>query len=138
MGFWDSISFTVTDAMKGAPIGAAAAAVGGTSGGGITMDRDEMRNFLEQVKKTQQLCQQQVLGNRFRSQITPPAEDPASVLFTNAVQAARDARDKYLQDQLDMYNELVDKLQKALGITTEADDQAADAVNKAAGGGKFS
>jgi hypothetical protein len=37
-----------------------------------------------------------------------------------------------------MYNELVDKLQKALGITTEADQQAADTVNKAAGGGMYS
>lgn len=137
VGFWDGINFAVTDAMAGAQVGAAAAAVG-TSGGGVTMDRDEMTSFLEKAKKTQQLCRDQVRGNAHRAQITPLAEDPASVMFTNAVQASRDARDKYLQEQLDMYNELVDKLQKALGITTEVDEQAADAVNKAAGGGKYS
>jgi hypothetical protein len=134
VGFWDGISFAVTDAVQSAQLGAAVAAVGG----GVTMDRDEMTNFLEQVKKTRELCQQQVYGNRRVAKVMPPAEDQASVMFTNAAQTSRDAREKYLQEQLDMYNQLVDKLQKALGITTEADQQAADTVNKAAGGGKYS
>lgn len=138
VSFWDGINFAVTDAMASAQVGAAVAATSGAPGGGVTMDRDEMTSFLEQVKKTRQLCQDQVTGNWQRGQITPPAEDSASVMFTNAAQASREARDKYLQEQLKMYNELVDKLQKALGITTEADEQAADAVNKAAGGGKYS
>jgi hypothetical protein len=132
------IDFAVTDAVKGAQLGAAASAVAATTGSGVTMDRDEMTNFLEKVKQTQQLCQQQVAGIQFQGQMTPPAEDPASVMFTNAAQTSRGARNKYLQDQLNMYNELVDKLQKALGITTEADQQAADTVNKAAGGGMYS
>ena len=48
---------------------------------------------------------------------------------------SRDARNQYLNDQLNMYNELVDKLEKALGLTTDSDQQAAHTVNQAVGGG---
>lgn len=142
MSFFDGINFAVagvaSDVVGGAAVGAAASAVGGT-GGAVTMDRDEMTAFLQKVKQTQGLCQQQVLGATYvQGSVTPPAQDPGSIMVTNAVTAARDARNQYLQQQLEMYNELVAKLEKALGLTVESDQQAADAVNQAAGGGKFS
>ena len=145
MSFFDGIDFFVSDAANTAQVGAAAQAVGGgaaagaaVSGGGVTMDRDEMTAFLAQVKQTRELCIQQVNDNFSGQGITPPAQDQASAMFTNAAQTSRQARVQYLQDQLKMYNELVDKLEKALGLTTESDQQAADAVNQAAGGGKYS
>lgn len=58
-------------------------------------------------------------------------------MFTNAAQTSRDSRFQYLQDQLNMYNELVHKLERALGLTTESDEQAAHAVSQAAGEGKY-
>ena len=142
MSFFDGINFAVSDAGKGVSaaaqaVGAGAAAGAAVAGGGVTMDRDEMTDFLGQVKQTQALCRQQVQSNYVAGAITPPAGDQASTMFTNAAQTSRDARNQYLQEQLDMYNELVDKLEKALGLTTESDEQAATAVNQAAGEGKY-
>jgi len=164
MGFFDGINFAVSDGTSGLVQGAAAGAavgeagsglaswadvgtgtgtVGSTmgavqSGGGIVMDRDEMTAFLQQVTQTRELCQQQVAGQYFLAGINPPAGDQASTMFTSAAQASRDARNKYLEQQLEMYTELVDKLSKALGYTTESDEQAASTLNQAAGGGKYS
>jgi hypothetical protein len=56
----------------------------------------------------------------------------------SAAQASREVRNKYLSDQLEMYNELAAKLEQALGITVEADQRAADAIRQAGGEGKFS
>ncbi|NKQ58146.1 hypothetical protein HFP15_35335 [Amycolatopsis sp. K13G38] len=162
MGFFDGINFAVSDGVaavaQGAKAGAAAGgglvswtdvgtdvakgATGTTasplSSGGIMMDRDEMTAFLTQVKQTRELCIQQVQGNRTGDSLTPPASDQASTMFTNAAQTSRDGRNQYLQQQLAMYNELVDKLSKALGLTTESDVLAGGAVQQAAGGGKYS
>ncbi|HVW40279.1 MAG TPA: hypothetical protein VHC18_02920 [Amycolatopsis sp.] len=150
MSFFDGIDFVVSDAAKavgsvGSAVGSAAQAVSAgaaagaaVAGGGVTMDRDEMTAFLQQVKQTQALCQQQVRANPWGGAITPPAQDQASAMFTNAAVTSREARNQYLSDQLKMYNELVDKLEKALGLTTESDQQAADTVNQAAGGGIYS
>ncbi|HVW40578.1 MAG TPA: hypothetical protein VHC18_04435 [Amycolatopsis sp.] len=142
MSFFDGINFVVSDAEKGVAsavqaVGAGAAAGAAAAGGGVTMDRDEMTTFLQQVKQTQELCQQQVQANSFMRAITPPAGDQASTMFTNAAQTSRDRRFQYLQDQLNMYNELVNKLEEALGLTTESDHQAAQAINQAAGEGKY-
>ncbi|HJQ48208.1 MAG TPA: hypothetical protein VJ870_18085 [Amycolatopsis sp.] len=149
MSFFDGINFLVSDAAKGAALGAAAGSAAGAvaagaaagaavSGGAVTMDRDEMTNLLNQVKQTRELCQDQVRLNPGQAALTPPAGDQASTMFTNAAVTSREARNQYLTDQLNMYNELVDKLERALGLTTESDQQAADTVNQAAGGGIYS
>ena len=142
MSFFDGINFWVSDAANSASaaaqaVGAGAAAGAAVAGGGVKMDRDEMTNFLGQVRQTRELCRQQVNETHHAGQITPPAGDQASTMFTNAAQTSRDARFQYLQEQLNMYNELVDKLEQALGLTTESDEQAAAAVNQAAGEGKY-
>ena len=150
MSFFDGIDFVVSDAKNavgavGSAVGSAAAAVSAgaaagaaVAGGGVTMDRDEMTAFLQQVKQTQALCQQQVRTTFNVQRLTAPANDQASAMFTNAAQTSRDVRNQYLQDQLKMYNDLVDKLENALGRTTESDHLAGAAVNQAAGGGKYS
>ena len=143
MSFFDGINFWVSDAANDASaavkaVGAGASAGAAVGGGGVTMDRDEMTNFLNQVKQTRDLCVQQVSDSANLALIKAPAEDQASLAFTKAAQTSRDARANYLHQQLDMYNELVAKLQQALGLTTEADEQAAGTVTKAAGGGEFS
>ena len=150
MSFFDGIDFVVSDAKNaagavGSAVGSAAAAVSAgaaagaaVAGGGVTMDRDEMTAFLQQVKQTRELCQQQVTQNQRQGGITAPAQDQASAMFTNAAMKSKVARVKYLEEQLEMYNELVDKLENALGLTTESDHQAGAAVNQAAGGGIYS
>jgi hypothetical protein len=150
VGWLDGLTFQVADranAVKGAaraidapaPAGltAAGAGVGGVAGGGFTMSTEEMTNLLAQVKATRDKCREQTQDSQKGTVIRPPAQDPGSVAFTNSAQASRDARDQFLVDQLNMYNELVDKLEQALGITVEADQRAADATKQAGGGGKF-
>ena len=143
MSFFDGINFWVSDAANGAnaaaqAVGAGAAAGAAVAGSGVTMDRDEMTNFLTQVKQTRELCRDQIGASQHEAKINPPAEDPASRGFTQMAQASKEARDKYLQQQLDMYNALVDKLENALGRTVAADEHAGSAVTKAADGGMYS
>jgi hypothetical protein len=148
VGWLDGLNFMVTDAVKStgraidkgatADLSPAGAGAGGVAGGGFTMSTEEMTTLLAQVKATRDKCQEQVGDDRQVFTLRPPAQDQGSMTFTSAAQASRDARNKYLADQLEMYNELVAKLEQALGITVEADQRAAEATKQAGGEGKFS
>lgn len=107
---------------------AAAVASARESGAGFTLSPDEARSLLEKAKRLRANLQVMNLEAEALTRLVPPAQDPGSVGFNqqavNAFAAGKDANDRMYQYMV----ELIGRLERALGIVSESDDQAASEV----------
>lgn len=128
---FDKVNFWVAEGITG---GTPAPA----NGQGFSMSADEMRTMLTKAKNTRKFIQEQFRPATRLAQAVSPADEPASnaaVLGTNGVNDTGRYYQGHLQIQYDHYSSLIAKLEAALGLTEESDQQAADAANQA--GGEF-
>ncbi|WAL64231.1 hypothetical protein ORV05_25080 [Amycolatopsis cynarae] len=140
MSWWDDVKFVVTGEQSTAVKANwgqafAGGAPGGTAGGSgsagvISMNREEMedtlkraQNLLNEITKAQESAPR--LAN-----VRPPAFDPASVAATASVNKGGQYYVGHLRRQIAYLNTITDKMQKALGDTVEADEEAAGTVQR--------
>lgn len=103
---------------------------GGDSGQGFQLSQDEARAQLEKFRAIEDRLEEQQRRARRLEQITPPAQDPATVRMNQALvgggqgQGAFVLGSQSLTQQYKYVHEIVVRLQKALGIYQESDDQA--------------
>jgi hypothetical protein len=137
-GFLSGLDFTVADGAMAAGL-TAAPGVGPAPGaaGGFSMSADEMRALLEKAKSTRDMISNQREHSARLEVIDPPGDDEASVQFTGRAVESGQAYRKHLAIQLTRYTKLIEKLNKALGITTETDQQNADAAKQASSKGNL-
>jgi hypothetical protein len=124
--FFDDVWFQNSDNVVG---GGAAPA----SGQGFTMSGDEMRALLKKCQDQRDFIRGQFFDSARLSQVLPPGNDPASkhaVDGPNGVNETGRFYEGHLRFQDDYYTELIFRLEKALGLTEETDQQAAEATKK--------
>lgn len=142
-GFLSAFTFTVAGA-AGA-VGAAAAAVGAAAtdaaasagGGGFTMSKDEMTSMLAKAKQTRTLINDQLREAVGIAQIDPPGDDISSQQFTAV---AVDSGNHYLGHlgiQKNRYDQLIQKLEQALDLTVDTDEEAGKAAQQASTEGEY-
>lgn len=127
--FLAGFGFIISDAAQNVAEGVTAAAGAGV---GFTMSRDEMESMLTKANGTLQLITDQLTSAANIARIDPPGDDSSSIAFTNTAIDSGKAYLHHLTTQQTRYKALIAKLNGALGHTTEADQQAADAVQTAA------
>ncbi|MER6664748.1 hypothetical protein ABT256_09365 [Amycolatopsis japonica] len=124
--FFGDVWFQNSDTVVG---GGAAPA----SGQGFTMSGDEMRALLKKCQDQRDFIRKQFEDARKLSQVVPPGTEPASTHAVNGPNGVNETGRFYeghLRFQDNYYTELILRLEKALGMTEEADRQAADATKK--------
>ncbi|MFD5243158.1 hypothetical protein ACFWIW_01365 [Amycolatopsis sp. NPDC058340] len=124
--FFGDVWFQNSDDVVGG--GAAPAA-----GQGFTMSGDEMRALLKKCQDQRNFIRVQFRDARKLSQVVPPGNEPASkhaVDGPNGVNETGRFYEGHLRFQDNYFTELILRLEKALGLTEEADRQAADATKK--------
>jgi hypothetical protein len=140
MGWLDGLTFSIKNVAS--EVGGVAAAAGAAAAGpGFSLDRDEAQAMLTDV--TGILTDLQDLRNSANSlkQVRPPAQDPASVAYNASLASngsgapgAFDYGAGHVDVEIAYLEELKQRLDKALGKTEEADDQAATDASKAGAG----
>ncbi|OLZ59934.1 hypothetical protein [Amycolatopsis keratiniphila] len=124
--FFEDVWFQNSDTVGG----------GGASpagGQGFTMSGDEMRALLKKCQDQRDFISKQFRSAARLSQVVPPGDEPASkhaVNGPNGVNETGRFYEGHLRFQEKYYTELILRLEKALGLTEEADRQAADATKK--------
>ncbi|MFJ8910678.1 hypothetical protein [Amycolatopsis sp. NPDC102389] len=111
-------------------VGGGAAPAGGQ---GFSMSGDEMRAVLKKCQDQRNFIREQFRDARKLSQVVPPGNEQASkhaVDGPNGVNETGRFYEGHLRFQDKYYTELILRLEKALGLTEEADRQAADATKK--------
>jgi hypothetical protein len=126
--FLAGFGFIISDAAQNVAEGVTAAAGAGV---GFTMSRDEMESMLTKANGTAALIAQQLTDAADIARIDPPGDDGSSRDFTKIAVDSGNAYLDHLRTQQARYGSLIDKLNQALGHTTEADHQAAAAVQAA-------
>ncbi|MEU9685859.1 hypothetical protein [Amycolatopsis japonica] len=124
--FFGDVWFQNSDTVGG---GGAAPA----GGQGFSMSGDEMRALLKKCKDQRNFIREQFRDARKLSQVIPPGNEQASkhaVDGPNGVNETGRFYEGHLRFQDKYYTELILRLEKALGLTEEADRQAADATKK--------
>ncbi len=133
-GWLTGLPITVVGAAMNVAQGAsdaAAVASATKTGAGFTLSRDEAQSLLERAKRLRSNTRAMTPDAVSLTQLTPPAEDPGSVGFNQqAVKTFGDGKDS-LEAVIQYMTELIDRLEKALGIIGESDDQAAADVKTA-------
>ncbi|ATY09620.1 hypothetical protein CU254_03430 [Amycolatopsis sp. AA4] len=110
---------------------AAAVASATKAGAGFTLSRDEAQSLLERAKRLQRNARGMIPNAEVLTRLTPPASDPGSTGFNQqAVKTFANGKDS-LEAMYQYMTELVDRLEKALGIVSESDSQAAADVKTA-------
>ncbi|MFI5585156.1 hypothetical protein ACIA5G_09000 [Amycolatopsis sp. NPDC051758] len=126
---FSGVGFWATDL----PSGAAPPA----GGQGFAMSSAEMRAMLKKAETQRQGIEQQRINAAILSQAIAPADEPVSreaVDGRNGVNEVGRYYEGHLTYQYNYLTELIRRLRSALGITEEADQQAADSTKKS---GKF-
>ncbi|RSM66391.1 hypothetical protein DMH03_04580 [Amycolatopsis sp. WAC 01376] len=111
-------------------VGGGAAPAGGQ---GFSMSGDEMRALLKKCQDQRNFIRDQFYDSSKLSQVVPPGNEPASrqaVAGKNGINETGRFYEGHLRFQDKYYTELILRLKKALGLTEEADRQAADATKK--------
>jgi hypothetical protein len=136
-GFLSGMNFMVTDVANtaGAAVGAAVSVAGS---GGFSMSKDEMESMLTKAEGTKKLIDDQRAKARNIAQIDPPGHDAASVAFTGTAVDAGKHYLGHLEIQYKRYEQLIAKLNEALGKTVATDEQNADAAQQTSPEGKYS
>lgn len=104
---------------------AAAVASAAKAGAGFTLSPDEARSLLERAKRLRDNATKMRPDAQALTKLIPPSQDPGSAGFNqqavNAFTAGNDSLDAMYQ----YMTELIGRLEKALGIVSESDGQAA-------------
>jgi hypothetical protein len=106
------------------------------SGQGISMSSDEMRTMLATAKKTRDTIRERQQGSLRLSQAVPPANVQPSNDAVNGTNGVNETGRYYTGHTNYQYNyqtSLITKLEAALGMTVETDQQNADAAKKPLG-----
>ncbi|GAB3353330.1 hypothetical protein [Amycolatopsis echigonensis] len=135
-GWLDGLYFNIGDAFDAGD--AAGAAMGGASSGqGFTMSRDDAMAMLK-VAKTVRADFRDMRDDAYRlTQTTSPADEPTSNGYNKRLVNEGEPKGVFVagKDQVDQEfayaDELVKRLEKALGITESSDEQAATDVKYA-------
>ena len=119
LGFW------ATDSMTSGPPP--------PGGQGFSMSSDEMRALLTKAKTMRDVIRQHRNDATKLIQVTPPADEPASnnaVFAENGIIKTGDKYMEHMQNQEDYFSELIQRMERALGITEAADQQASETAKK--------
>ena len=132
-GWLTGLSFTIMDGSGG---GGAASGGGAPapSGPGFTLSRDEAQGLLTKAKRVLDNTLSMRPGAERLTRLTPPAADPGSTGFNQQAVNSFTAGQQALDTTYQYMSELVSRLEKALGIVNESDDQAAAAVKTVGNG----
>jgi hypothetical protein len=144
-GFLSAFTFSVAGAgaigaAAGVAAGAAAAGAAtsaGGSAGGFTMSKDEMTSMLTKAKQTRTLINDQLRQAVGIAQIDPPGDDASSQQFTDVAVKSGNYYLGHLGIQKNRYDQLIAKLETALGLTVETDEDAGQAVQAASTEGEY-
>ncbi|SFQ35911.1 hypothetical protein [Amycolatopsis rubida] len=95
------------------------------TGAGFTLSPDEARSLLDRAKRLRENVAKMQPDAQALARLTPPSPDPGSAGFNQqAVTTFSTGRDS-LDAMLRYVTELIGRLEKALGIVSESDGQAA-------------
>ena len=151
-GNWLSdVMFWVDGVASGAAGGGAAAggggggALGGSGGGapsgsqGFSLTREEAERALEEFRAIHDDLLKLEGNARRLLELQPPAEDPASVRLNEAFAGGGSGPGVFgyghghVKKEIAYFRELVERLEKALGYVTEADESTGHHVGQAGG-----
>ncbi|MEV4596060.1 hypothetical protein AB0K15_01500 [Amycolatopsis sp. NPDC049253] len=152
-GWLTGLDFAITDAPAagGGAAGGGAAGGGGAGGGGampnsgegggrFSLSREEAQSMLTVAKRVRDQLQDMTAKAVVLTQLTPPADDPASASYNNLMVGAGQGTGAFSEGSSQVErerayaSELVTRLEKALGITESTDEQAASDVKTAGAG----
>ncbi|GAA3561801.1 hypothetical protein GCM10022222_51980 [Amycolatopsis ultiminotia] len=119
------LGFAITEGGGGASPG------GGSSGPGFTMNRDEAQRMLTVAKRMRENVQALQPDAESLTRLTPPADEPGSNGFNQKIVDSFTAGKQAHDTMFSYASELINRLEKALGIVNASDDQAAADVNTA-------
>ena len=134
--FWDKAVFAV-QGEKGTATAdgwAKGAVTSGPVAGGFMMDPETAEGMVRKAKwiATQMRQQYERAKGLIRSE--PPAKDPGSEAFQNVAHGLFDLGSESIKAQWQRYVDIAEKLQKALDVYNETDEQAGKDAKKAGGG----
>ncbi|WP_409466764.1 hypothetical protein [Amycolatopsis sp. GA6-003] len=137
-GWLDGLYFNIGDAFGAGDAAGAAMGGGGSSGGqGFTMSREDAMAMLKLAKTVREHFRD-MRDDAYRlTQLTPPADEPTSNGYNKLLVNGGEPKGAFVTggEQVDKEyayaNELVKRLEKALGITEASDEQAATDVKNA-------
>lgn len=127
--FFEGVDFWITDTVAGAPAAPA-------NGQGFSMRSDEMRALLAKCRAQRDSITAYFMDADRLSRVVPPGNEPASATAVNGPNGINETGRYYqghLRYQYDYYTELIHRMEKALGMTTATDQEAAGAAKKAGG-----
>ncbi|RZQ61755.1 hypothetical protein [Amycolatopsis suaedae] len=126
--WWDVVPWEINDAAGQMPGGGAS---GAGANGKFSMSKSEMEAVLKEATTLRDLIDEQLYRADALKLVKPPAQDPASVRYTEAALSTGNFYLGHLQLQSKYLGGLIGNLKKALGITTEQDENNADVAKKA-------
>jgi hypothetical protein len=159
MGWWDDVKFVVTGAQTsaakaagqaigqgatgaalgqagfGGATGSAAGTVanavssGSGSAGTISMSREDMEDTLKRAQNLLNDITNQLGPAEPLTRIQAPAKDPASVTATESANNGGRYYVGHLRRQQAYLNKVIDKMQEALNITVQADENSTGTIN---------
>ena len=123
-GWLTGLSFTIMDGSGG---GGAASGGGAPapSGPGFTLNRDEAQSVLAMAKRIRENAQTMQPDVQSLTKLTPPADEPGSNGFNQKIVDSFTAGQQANDTMFSYASELINRLEKALGIVGASDDQAA-------------
>ncbi|MFC3450740.1 hypothetical protein [Amycolatopsis speibonae] len=104
------------------------------SAGGFSLSRDEMTAELENLRRLHDRIEAQRERAAPLWSIVSPGSDPASVRNTNASNTSGTSYGEHLARQSQFVATIIGKIQTALGITQQHDEQAAAEIGNVGGG----
>ncbi|MCR3719975.1 MULTISPECIES: hypothetical protein [Prauserella salsuginis group] len=135
-GFWDQATFAVKGAKGTATADgwAMGAVTSGAVAGGFMMDPETAEGMVRKGKwiANQMRENYQRAGTLIHSD--PPATDTASLAFQSVARGMFELGSDALKAQWQRYTDIAEKLQKALDVYHEVDEQAGKDAKKSSGG----
>ncbi|MBB3049265.1 hypothetical protein FHS23_000260 [Prauserella isguenensis] len=135
-GFWDQAVFAVQGAKGTATADgwAKGAVTSGPIAGGFMMDPETAEGMVRKAKWIADQMQQQRIKAERLLQSGPPAHDPGSDAFQKVAHAMFGLGAESVAAQWRRYRDIAEKLQKALDVYNETDEQAGKDAKKSGGG----
>jgi hypothetical protein len=143
-GWLSDVGFWIKGAGQAVTSNASAFAAGITGPAptqGFSLNRDEALNMLTQAKRIREDVRPLISDAEKMTKMKPPADEIASNAY-NAAHVGNGQGDPgaagygagHVRKEYDYLTELVGRLERALGITAESDQQAGTDVKSAGGG----
>ncbi len=144
-GWLDGLYFNIGDAFDAGDAAGAAMSSGGSPGGqGFTMSRDDAQAMLKLAKSVREDFRDMQTDAVRLTRLTAPADEPSSNGYNKLLVNSGEPKGVFVtgSEQVDQEfayaDELVKRLEKALGITEASDEQAmTDVKNAGKQGGGF-